>query len=106
MPVIAVDNLHKTFRVAKHHRGALGALRNLFDREYVEVRAVDGSSFTIERGEMLGCLGPNGAGKSTTIKMLTGILVPSGGRISVLDMEPSRQRIQLTRRIGAMFGQR
>src|SRR6266540_2311052 len=106
MPVIQVDNLRKTFRVAKHHRGAFGAVRNLFDRRYVEVRAVDGISFAIERGEMLGCLGPNGAGKSTTIKMLTGILTPSGGRVEVLDMEPSRQRKDVARRIGVVFGQR
>src|SRR5881396_2619862 len=106
MGIIEVHDLHKTFRVAKHHRGALGALRNLFDREYVEVRAVDGISFTIERGEMVGCLGPNGAGKSTTIKMLTGILVPSGGHLEVFGMVPHRRRKQVAQRIGVVFGQR
>ena len=106
MPVIDVHDLRKTFRVAKHHRGTFGAIRNLFDRRYVEVRAVDGLSFHIERGEILGCLGPNGAGKSTTIKMLTGILTPSGGRVQVLGMEPSRRRKEVARRIGAVFGQR
>jgi ABC-2 type transport system ATP-binding protein len=106
MPVIEVHDLHKTFRVAKHHRGAFGALRNLFDRHYVDVRAVDGISFAIERGEMLGCLGPNGAGKSTTIKMLTGILVPTSGRVTVLGLEPSRRRKEVARRIGVVFGQR
>ena len=63
-------------------------------------------SFRVERGELLGYLGPNGAGKSTTIKMLTGILVPSDGRVSVAGLTPSRQRIELAQRIGAMFGQR
>jgi ABC-2 type transport system ATP-binding protein len=70
------------------------------------VRAVDDVTFSIEQGSVVGYIGPNGAGKSTTVKMLTGILVPSSGRISVGGLEPSRQRIQLARRIGAMFGQR
>ena len=63
-------------------------------------------SFRVERGELLGYLGPNGAGKSTTIKMLTGILVPSSGRVTVAGLDPSRRRIELARKIGAMFGQR
>ena len=75
-------------------------------RERREVRAVDGVSFAIEAGELVGYVGPNGAGKSTTVKMLTGILVPSGGRISVAGLDPSRQRIELARRIGVVFGQR
>jgi len=70
------------------------------------VEAVKGISFGVERGELLGYLGPNGAGKSTTIKMLTGILVPSSGRVSVAGLDPSRKRIELAKRIGAMFGQR
>jgi len=70
------------------------------------VRAVDGISFDIDRGEMVGYIGPNGAGKSTTIKMLTGILVPSSGRLSVAGVDPSRSRMELTRRIGVVFGQR
>ena len=75
-------------------------------RHRVEVRAVDDVTFSVPRGQVVGYIGPNGAGKSTTVKMLTGILVPSAGRISVGGLEPSRQRIQLARRIGAMFGQR
>ncbi|MBI3973617.1 MAG: ATP-binding cassette domain-containing protein [Chloroflexi bacterium] len=106
MALIEVENLHKTFRVARHHRGALGAIRSLVDRQYFDVHAVDGISFSIERGEMLGCLGPNGAGKSTTIKMLTGILVPSSGRIEVLGFEPYRRRKDVVRHIGVVFGQR
>ena len=70
------------------------------------VRAVDGVTFEIERGAMVGYVGPNGAGKSTTIKMLTGILVPTSGRIRVAGLEPVRQRIELARRIGVVFGQR
>jgi ABC-2 type transport system ATP-binding protein len=94
--MIEVEDLRKGF-VARR-----GRLR----RERHVVQAVNGISFHVERGELLGYLGPNGAGKSTTIKMLTGILVPSAGRVSVAGLEPSRKRIELARRIGAMFGQR
>ena len=80
--------------------------RGVLRRERQEVRAVDEVTFSIERGTVCGYIGPNGAGKSTTVKMLTGILVPSSGRVSVAGLEPSRQRIKLARRIGAMFGQR
>jgi ABC-2 type transport system ATP-binding protein len=75
-------------------------------RERRVVEAVSDLSFRIEPGELVGYIGPNGAGKSTTVKMLTGILVPSAGRISVAGLEPAKRRIQLARRIGAMFGQR
>ena len=81
--MITVKNLHKHFKVFKHHRGALGALRNLFTREYAWVNAVDGISFDIGAGELVGYIGPNGAGKSTTIKMLSGLLVPSSGELRV-----------------------
>jgi ABC-2 type transport system ATP-binding protein len=96
--VIEADGLEKRFTV----RVKRGRLR----RERRVVEAVRGISFAIAPGEAVGLLGPNGAGKSTTIKMLTGILVPSGGRATVLGLEPSRQRLRLASRIGAMFGQR
>ena len=70
------------------------------------MQAVRDLSFTVERGEMVGYIGPNGAGKSTTIKMLTGILVPTSGRLRVAGIDPSRNRVELTRRIGVVFGQR
>jgi ABC-2 type transport system ATP-binding protein len=104
--LIRVERLEKTFRVAAHRAGLSGALTSLVVRSYREVRAVRDVSFAIDRGEMVGCLGPNGAGKSTTIKMLTGILVPSGGHVEVLGMVPHRRRKQLAQRIGAVFGQR
>ena len=96
--MIRVDGVEKRFTVWRKH----GRLR----RERTEVRAVDNLTFEVAEGSVVGYIGPNGAGKSTTVKMLTGILVPSAGRISVGGLEPSRQRIQLARRIGAMFGQR
>jgi ABC-2 type transport system ATP-binding protein len=94
--MIEVERLTKEFVVRE------GRLR----RRRRVVEAVRGISFRVERGELLGYLGPNGAGKSTTVKMLTGILVPTAGHVRVAGLEPSRQRIQLARRIGAMFGQR
>jgi len=106
MPLIQVTDLHKEFRVFKHHRGAIGAIRNLFTRDYRTIRAVDGVSFSINDGELVGYLGPNGAGKSTTIKMLTGILVPTRGEIRVAGRVPWQQRVEHVRGIGVVFGQR
>jgi ABC-2 type transport system ATP-binding protein len=94
--MIEVEHLSKQFVVR----------RGRFRRERVTVDAVKDISFRVERGELLGYLGPNGAGKSTTIKMLTGILVPSSGRVSVAGLDPSKRRIEVAKRIGAMFGQR
>jgi ABC-2 type transport system ATP-binding protein len=96
--MIEVDGLEKRF-VVREKRGRVRRQRR-------EILAVRDLTFSVERGELLGYVGPNGAGKSTTIKMLTGILVPSAGRVRVAGMEPSRQRIALARRIGAMFGHR
>jgi ABC-2 type transport system ATP-binding protein len=96
--LIELDRVEKTFRVAVR----AGRVR----RAWREVRAVDDVSFAVAAGEMVGYIGPNGAGKSTTIKMLTGILVPSGGRLRVAGLDPSRQRVDLARRIGVVFGQR
>ena len=106
MPLIQVVGLHKEFRVYKHHRGTLGAIRNLFNREYRTIHAVDGVSFALESGELVGYLGPNGAGKSTTIKMLTGILVSTRGEVSVAGRVPWKQRVDHARHIGVVFGQR
>ncbi len=104
--LIEVERLEKTFRLALQRPGVFGAISSLVSREYRLVHAVRDVSFSIDRGEMVGCLGPNGAGKSTTIKMLTGILVPSGGRIEVLGLVPYRRRKQVAQRIGVVFGQR
>jgi ABC-2 type transport system ATP-binding protein len=105
MPVIELADVHKTFTVYRPKPGAKGVLGRV-RRERAEVRAVDGVSFRVEAGEMIGYVGPNGAGKSTTVKMLTGILVPSSGLVSALGLEPTRQRVELARKIGVVFGQR
>jgi ABC-2 type transport system ATP-binding protein len=97
-PVIQVEGVEKRFVVR--------VKRSFLRRERREVAAVDGIGFEIERGTIVGYLGPNGAGKSTTVKMLTGILVPSGGRIRVAGLDPSRRRVELAQRIGVVFGQR
>ncbi|MFI7382993.1 ATP-binding cassette domain-containing protein [Streptomyces sp. NPDC049813] len=95
---IEVDGVEKVFDV----RRKTGFLR----RERRTVRAVDALSFRVPRGEMVGYIGPNGAGKSTTIKMLTGILTPSAGRLRVAGIDPARERSRLAHRIGVVFGQR
>jgi ABC-2 type transport system ATP-binding protein len=106
MSLIEVDNLAKTFSVPVRRGGRFGAVKTLLAREYRRVSAVDGVSFQVAAGEMVGYIGPNGAGKSTTIKMLTGILVPSGGRITVDGRVPHQERVAHVRRIGVVFGQR
>jgi ABC-2 type transport system ATP-binding protein len=101
--VIEAHDLRKTFRVhRKRHGGLLGMVR----REVIDVEAVGGVSLAIEQGELIGYIGPNGAGKSTTIKMLTGILQPSGGTASVAGLNPARRRLDVARNIGVVFGQR
>jgi ABC-2 type transport system ATP-binding protein len=96
--LIDVRNLSRTFVVRRRQGGVT--------RARTEVHAVRDLSFTIDAGEMVGYIGPNGAGKSTTIKMLTGILVPTAGHLRVAGLDPSRQRTELARRIGVVFGQR
>jgi ABC-2 type transport system ATP-binding protein len=106
MPHIVVEDLVKTYRVAERTPGLWGAVRGLARRTYREVRALDGVSFSIERGELVGYIGPNGAGKSTTVKTLSGILVPDAGRCEVAGRVPWKQRIAHVAEIGVVFGQR
>lgn len=103
---IHVHQLSKHFRSFRRREGVVGAIQNLFVREYHTITAVDRVSFSIDRGEMVGYIGPNGAGKSTTIKMLTGILVPTSGEIRVNGFVPFRQRRHYVKTIGVVFGQR
>jgi ABC-2 type transport system ATP-binding protein len=105
-PIIRVDHLSRTFQRRSLRSGLFGMVRSVATRDFETVAAVDNVSFTIDPGEMVGYIGQNGAGKSTTIKMLTGILTPSGGEVEVLGFDPARQRKRLARRIGVVFGQR
>ncbi|HYF80565.1 MAG TPA: ATP-binding cassette domain-containing protein [Symbiobacteriaceae bacterium] len=104
--IIEVKGLRKEFQIAKRKEGAFGAIRSLFSREYTTKLAVNNVSFSIQPGELVGYIGPNGAGKSTTIKMLTGILVPSGGEVRVRGLVPYEKRVENARQIGVVFGQR
>jgi ABC-2 type transport system ATP-binding protein len=105
-PLIQVRDLTKHFRTFKRREGVWGGLQNLFVRDYVTVHAVDRITFDVAQGEMVGYIGPNGAGKSTTIKMLTGILVPTSGELTVGKFVPFRDRTDYVRSIGVVFGQR
>src|ERR1700681_231825 len=106
MPIIQTRELRKVFRAVKRYPGAIGALRTLFSREHVDRVAVEGVTMSLEAGELVGYIGPNGAGKSTTIKMLTGILVPTSGDVTVAGLVPYRERRRNARNIGVVFGQR
>jgi ABC-2 type transport system ATP-binding protein len=98
-PLIDVRDLERTFDVRRRVDGRRRRVRH-------SVLAVHDLTFSVDAGEMVGYIGPNGAGKSTTIKMLTGILVPTGGQVRVAGLDPSRDRVELARRIGVVFGQR
>ena len=105
-PIISVRDLTKVYRSYDRREGIGGALRDLFSRRYRTLRAVDGVSFDIARGEVVGYIGANGAGKSTTVKMLTGILTPTSGEVTVNGFVPWQQRYAHARQIGVVFGQR
>ncbi|MDH3942742.1 MAG: ATP-binding cassette domain-containing protein [Anaerolineae bacterium] len=106
MSAIVVNDLQKTFETKRKTAGLRGSFRALFRPDVQQVEAVRGISFEMEQGELLGFIGPNGAGKSTTIKILTGILHPSGGQAEVLGYVPWQQRRPLAYHIGTVFGQR
>lgn len=106
MQAIRVEALTKTFRVRRKEKGMRGSIKAILRPQTEEIRAVHGVSFGVEEGEMLAFIGPNGAGKSTTIKMLTGILYPDGGRVEVLGIDPTKKRRQLAYQIGTVFGQK
>jgi ABC-2 type transport system ATP-binding protein len=106
MLAVDVKGLTKKFKIQRNREGLKGAFKDLFFREYREVLAVDHIDLQIPKGEICGYIGENGAGKSTTIKMLTGILVPTSGEIHVNGYIPFRQREEYVRDIGVVFGQR
>ncbi len=104
--IIEARNLRKQFRVRTRAGGAAGALRGLLRPRWRPVTAVDDVDLAVAPGEMIAFIGPNGAGKSTTIKLLTGILQRDAGAVSVLGIDPQRQRRRLAYRIGTVFGQK
>ncbi len=105
-PVVKVDQLVKHFRVHQRDAGLAAGVRSFFRRRYVDVRAVDGVSFSIEPGEMVGFLGPNGAGKTTTLKCLSGLLHPTSGSSAVLGFVPHQRRTEFLRSFTLVMGQR
>ena len=106
MTLIHIQNLSKHFKILNRREGLSGAFKDLFSGDYRTVKAVDGISFDINAGEIVGYIGPNGAGKSTTIKMMTGILKPTDGTILINDHVPYTNRIKQAQIMGVVFGQR
>ena len=104
--MIEVSHISKNFKIQKRRSGAGGFVKDIFSREYMTKEAVKDVSFSIEDGECIGYIGPNGAGKSTTIKMLSGILVPSAGKVVVNGIEPYKNRKANALQVGLVFGQR
>jgi ABC-2 type transport system ATP-binding protein len=105
-PIIDVKNIKKTFKVHHREEGFLASLKSVFHREYKMIDAVSGIDLQIQKGEIRGLIGPNGAGKSTLIKMLSGVLHPTSGEVSVLDMVPWKERERFVRHLGVVFGQK
>ncbi len=105
-PIIRASGLSKTYRISEKQPGLAGTIQHLLRRRHRDVLAVDGISFTIEPGEIVGFLGPNGAGKTTTLKMLTGLIHPSGGELEVAGHEPFRRQARFLRQITLVMGNR
>lgn len=106
MPIILVEDLSKVYPIAIKEPGLKGTLRHFFNRTYRNVKAVEGVSFSIEAGEVVGFLGANGAGKTTTLKMLTGLIYPSAGTVSVCDRTPFRREADFLQKITLVMGQK
>lgn len=106
MAIIEVNNLQKDFKVYKREPGLKNAVKSLFSRDYQIKKAVDDISFSVNESEIVGYIGPNGAGKSTTIKMMSGILVPSSGEVIANGFIPYKERKKYCKKIGVVFGQR
>lgn len=105
-PIISVKDLTKHYKVHQKQEGAKGSLRSLVHREYTTVKAVDGVSFDIKPGELVGFLGPNGAGKTTTLKTLSGLLQPTSGSVNVLGYKPNERKEDFLKQISFVMGQK
>lgn len=106
MNIISVKDLSKTFKKPIRKEGFIGMVKSLFSRKYEDIKAVDGISFDIAQGEIVGYIGANGAGKSTTIKMMCGILHPTSGSVTVDGMDFEKNRQKINREMGVVFGQK
>lgn len=104
--VIKVNNLKKYYRVHQKEPGLLGSIKSLFHRKYYDVKAVDGVSFEIKEGELVGFIGPNGAGKTTTLKVLSGLLYPTSGEARVLGYEPFKRQPEFQKQFSLVMGQK
>ena len=106
MSFIEVKDINKTFKVVKKDSGFKNTIKSFLRREYKYIKAIDNVSFAIDKGEIVGYIGPNGAGKSTTIKILSGILLPDSGKVTIDKLSPFKDREKYVRKIGVVFGQR
>ena len=106
MNAISVKNLKKYYSVHQKEPGFLGSVKSLFSRKYYDVKAVDGVSFDIKMGELVGFIGPNGAGKTTTLKVLSGLLYPTAGEVSVLGFTPFKRKKEFQKQISLVMGQK
>lgn len=106
LEIIKIENLEKTYKVLDRKSGMSGMLKNIFVPKYKYHKAVKGISFDVMKGDIAGFIGPNGAGKSTTIKMMSGILSPSGGSVNICGVDPFKEKKIFSKKMGIVFGQR
>lgn len=106
MSLIEVNHIYKNFKIAEPTKGVVGSLKSLFKKKYYVKKAIEDISFQINRGEIVGYIGPNGAGKSTTIKIISGVLMPTSGSVTVNGIIPYKDRKENAKKIGVVFGQR
>lgn len=106
MNIIETKNLTKTYRRFQKEAGLRGSIKSLFHREYITKTAVDNFSFRVQEGEFIGLIGPNGAGKTTLVKMLTGIIAPTSGEISVVGHYPNKLENSFKKQYAIVMGQK